>query len=112
VLIDSVPGTPPAEKDAPPNLTLRMLDVIDGAKAAAERACLGVVSCADVVALAARDAYEVPTGRRDGVVSSAIEARLPSPSASFAEALDVSEHRAQLTRSHRLVRYCKSTTII
>jgi peroxidase len=45
------------------------------------------VSCADVVALAARDAYEVPTGRRDGVVSSAIEARLPSPSASFAEAL-------------------------
>jgi peroxidase len=72
-----------------------MLDVIDDAKATAERACLGVVSCADVVALAARDAsgmagkvrYEVPTGRRDGVVSSAIEARLPSPSASFAEAL-------------------------
>lgn len=94
--------------------------MIDDAKATAERACLGVVSCADVVALAARDAsgmagkvrYEVPTGRRDGVVSSAIEARLPSPSASFAEALDVSEHRAQLTRSHRLVRYCKSTSFI
>ncbi|KAL6658035.1 hypothetical protein ACP70R_004282 [Stipagrostis hirtigluma subsp. patula] len=94
VLIDSVPGRA-AEKDAPPNLTLRMLDVIDDAKAALERACPGVVSCADIVALAARDAaamagtvrYELPTGRRDGTVSSAAEVNLPSPSASFAEAL-------------------------
>lgn len=94
VLIDSTPGHP-AEKDAPPNLTLRMLDVIDDAKAAVERSCPGVVSCADIVALAARDAaamagkvrYEVPTGRRDGTVSSAAEVSLPGPSASFADAL-------------------------
>lgn len=94
MLIDSTPGHP-GEKDAPPNLTLRMLDVIDDAKAAVERSCPGVVSCADIVALAARDAaamagkvrYEVPTGRRDGTVSAAAEVNLPSPSASFAEAL-------------------------
>ncbi|CAN6282427.1 unnamed protein product [Urochloa humidicola] len=95
VLIDSAPGHPPAEKEAPPNLTLRMLDVVDDAKAAVEKACPGVVSCADIVALAARDAaamagrvrYELPTGRRDGTVSSAAEVNLPSPSVSFADAL-------------------------
>lgn len=95
VLIDSMPGRAPAEKDAPPNLTLRMLDVIDDVKAAVEAACPGVVSCADIVALAARDAaamagsvhYDLPTGRRDGTVSSAAEVNLPSPSVSFAEAL-------------------------
>ncbi|WVZ59676.1 hypothetical protein U9M48_009786 [Paspalum notatum var. saurae] len=95
VLIDSTPGHPPAEKAAPPNLTLRMLDVVDDAKAAVEKACPGVVSCADVLALAARDAaamagsvrYELPTGRRDGTVSSAAEVDLPSPSVSFADAL-------------------------
>ncbi|CAL4934465.1 unnamed protein product [Urochloa decumbens] len=95
VLVDSAPGHPPAEKDAPPNLTLRMLDVVDDAKAAVEEACPGVVSCADIVALAARDAaamagkvrYELPTGRRDGTVSSAAEVNLPSPSVSFADAL-------------------------
>ncbi|OEL14606.1 Peroxidase 56 [Dichanthelium oligosanthes] len=94
VLIDSTPGHP-AEKDAPPNLTLRMLDVIDDVKSALEKACPGVVSCADIVALAARDAaamagrvrYQLPTGRRDGTVSSAAEVNLPSPSVSFAEAL-------------------------
>nr|CAB3499113.1 unnamed protein product [Digitaria exilis] len=95
VLIDSTPDHPAAEKDAPPNLTLRMLDVVDDAKAAVEKACPGVVSCADIVALAARDAaamagrvrYELPTGRRDGTVSSAAEVNLPSPSVSFADAL-------------------------
>jgi peroxidase len=84
-----------AEKDAEPNLTLRMLDVIDDVKAALEKACPGVVSCADIVALAARDAaamagranYQLPTGRRDGTVSSAAEVHLPSPSVSFADAL-------------------------
>ncbi|KAK4801599.1 hypothetical protein SAY86_022086 [Trapa natans] len=53
-------------------------DIIEGAKAQLEQACPGVVSCADILALAARDAvllsdgpfYEVPTGRRDGLFSS------------------------------------------
>ncbi|XP_044970285.1 peroxidase 43-like [Hordeum vulgare subsp. vulgare] len=61
---------------------LRGLDVVDAAKAELEEQCPGVVSCADIVALAARDAiamtngpsFEVPTGRRDGLSSNVRDA--------------------------------------
>ncbi|GAV79066.1 LOW QUALITY PROTEIN: peroxidase domain-containing protein, partial [Cephalotus follicularis] len=89
VLINSTANNT-AEKDAIPNLTLVGFYVIDGIKAQVEEACPGVVSCADILALAARDAvsyqfkyqlWEVPTGRRDGIVSLASEAltNIPSP---------------------------------
>ncbi|MCO5604973.1 hypothetical protein L7F22_059148 [Adiantum nelumboides] len=87
VLLDSKPGHL-AEKDALPNLTLRGFDVIDAAKEGLESVCPGVVSCADILALATRDAvslaggprYDVPTGRLDGKVSIKEEAlNLPSP---------------------------------
>ncbi|KAJ4730003.1 Peroxidase [Melia azedarach] len=77
-----------AEKDAVPNLSLRGYHVIDAVKSAVEKKCPGVVSCADVLALVARDAvvqikgpfWDVPTGRRDGRVSIASETRdLPPP---------------------------------
>ncbi|KAJ1691657.1 hypothetical protein LUZ63_015812 [Rhynchospora breviuscula] len=98
VLINST-TTNVAEKDAKPNLSLDGFDVIDKAKAELEAKCPGVVSCADIVALAARDAvslatyvvrsgkwsknynmYEVETGRRDGRVSTVSDAinNLPS----------------------------------
>ncbi|KAL5218327.1 hypothetical protein ABZP36_019011 [Zizania latifolia] len=90
VLVDSTPGNS-AEKDAPPNTSLRGFEVIDNAKTRLEQACFGVVSCADVLAFAARDAlalvggnsYQVPAGRRDGNVSVAQETNgnLPPPSA-------------------------------
>ncbi|KAJ1299052.1 hypothetical protein BS78_01G502200 [Paspalum vaginatum] len=94
VLLDSTPGNQ-AEKDAPPNASLRGFDVIDSAKTRLEQACFGVVSCADVLAFAARDAlalvggnaYQVPAGRRDGNVSVAQETNgnLPPPTASVSQ---------------------------
>ncbi|KAG8635243.1 hypothetical protein MANES_16G012900v8 [Manihot esculenta] len=79
VLLNST--TQQAEKDGPPNLTLRGYQVIDRVKSALEKACPGVVSCADIVAIVARDVtvaskglrWEVETGRRDGRVSIAAE---------------------------------------
>ncbi|XAR53265.1 Peroxidase [Bertholletia excelsa] len=77
------------ERTAPPNLGLRGFEVIEDAKTQLEALCPGVVSCADILAIAARDAvdlsdgpsWSVPTGRRDGRVSSSSDAltNLPSP---------------------------------
>ncbi|WVZ73002.1 hypothetical protein U9M48_021373 [Paspalum notatum var. saurae] len=92
VLLDSTEKNVPAEKDGPPNVSLHAFYVIDNAKQALEALCPGVVSCADILALAARDAvalsggpsWVVPVGRRDGRVSLANEtSTLPGPGASF-----------------------------
>ncbi|TXG47104.1 hypothetical protein EZV62_026398 [Acer yangbiense] len=79
LLLDS--PTKQAEKDAIPNQTLRGYQIIDRVKTAVEKACPGVVSCADIVALVARDvvvelrglSWDVETGRRDGRISNATE---------------------------------------
>ena len=48
-------STNTAEKDSPPNLTVRGFGFIDGVKSLLEKECPGIVSCADVVSLVARD---------------------------------------------------------
>lgn len=43
------------EKFGPPNLTVRGFDFIERIKSLLEAKCPGIVSCADVLTLAARD---------------------------------------------------------
>ncbi|CAA2961831.1 Hypothetical predicted protein [Olea europaea subsp. europaea] len=87
VLLNSKGGNK-AEKDGPPNVSLHAFYVIDSAKKAVEAKCPGIVSCADILALAARDAvvltggptWDVPKGRKDGRISKASETvQLPFP---------------------------------
>ncbi|XP_077231648.1 peroxidase superfamily protein [Tasmannia lanceolata] len=87
VLIDTTKGNK-AEKDSPANLSLRGYEIIDQAKARLEDQCPGVVSCADIVAMAARDAvlwthgplYDIPKGRKDGRRSKIEDTfKLPAP---------------------------------
>ncbi|RCV06529.1 hypothetical protein SETIT_1G170300v2 [Setaria italica] len=97
VLLDASPRNPYPEKAAGSSIGLRGFDVIDRIKSRLESVYPGVVSCADILAFAARDAtrylsdghidYAVPSGRRDGVVSRAKDAddTLPGSTFSFAD---------------------------
>ncbi|XP_010048945.2 peroxidase 27-like [Eucalyptus grandis] len=75
VLLES--PTYQSEKYAIRKLGLRGYQEIDRVKTALEKACPGIVSCADILALVTRDIvvatgglfYDVETGRRDGYVS-------------------------------------------
>ncbi|KAL4556085.1 hypothetical protein LXL04_038725 [Taraxacum kok-saghyz] len=71
-------NAPNSENTAPPNSLLRGYEIVNAAKTQLEIECPGVVSCADILAIAARDSvllaggiarWNVPTGRRDGLVS-------------------------------------------
>ncbi|EEF44534.1 Peroxidase 47 precursor, putative [Ricinus communis] len=93
VLIDSTKDNT-AEKDSPANLSLRGYEVIDDAKEQLEEQCPGVVSCTDILAIAARDAvfwaggpfYEIPKGRKDGRRSKIEDTiNLPFPTSNASE---------------------------
>ncbi|KAI5084322.1 hypothetical protein GOP47_0000491 [Adiantum capillus-veneris] len=72
LLLESVPGHP-GEKGSEHNTGMRNFKYVDEIKAAVEKACPGVVSCADIIILSGRDGvamlggpqFKVKTGRRD-----------------------------------------------
>jgi len=98
VLLNSTSG----EQSATPNLSLRAqaLKIINDIKTNVEAACSGIVSCADILALAARDSvalaggpfYPIPLGRRDSLTfanSSIILANLPAPTSNVTGLMSV-----------------------
>ncbi|KAF8040515.1 hypothetical protein BT93_B2671 [Corymbia citriodora subsp. variegata] len=94
-----------AERDAEINLSLPGdgFEVITRAKTALELECPGVVSCADILALTARDLvtmvggpyYNVRLGRKDGFVSKAAEAEaaLPKPTMPLTQIIEIFRSR-------------------
>ncbi|KAL7086768.1 hypothetical protein ACP275_13G021900 [Erythranthe tilingii] len=125
VLLDSTRNNK-AEKDSFPNLSLRGFGSIARVKSAVEKQCPGVVSCADILALVARDAvldnheafWPVRLGRRDGRVSKSSEvlANLPAPNfnisqlkASFASKGFTTKDLVVLSGAHTIgVSHCSS----
>ncbi|CAO2162357.1 unnamed protein product [Urochloa humidicola] len=125
VLLTSTNNT--AERDAAPNNpSLHGFQVIDAAKSAVEQSCPNTVSCADILAFAARDSinltgslpYQVPSGRRDGNVSLDTDAvsNLPRPTfnasqlvANFAAKNLTAEEMVILSGAHTVGRsFCTS----
>ncbi|XP_008776455.1 peroxidase 70-like [Phoenix dactylifera] len=98
ILLDDAPGFT-GEKTAKPNLnSVRGFDVVDEIKNAVNEACHGnVVSCADILAIAARDSvaalggppYMVLLGRRDSRTASLNDANndIPPPVFNFSQLL-------------------------
>ncbi|MCL7030705.1 hypothetical protein MKW94_025210 [Papaver nudicaule] len=93
ILLDDT-STFTGEKNAGPNAnSARGFGVIDTIKSQVEASCAGVVSCADILALAARDgvalqggqSWTVPLGRRDARTASqsAANNQIPGPSSSL-----------------------------
>uniref|UniRef100_M1B6G3 peroxidase n=1 Tax=Solanum tuberosum TaxID=4113 RepID=M1B6G3_SOLTU len=84
-----------SERKAVPNSSVRGFGLIDAIKEALEAECQGLVSCADIISMATRDAvvlaggkwYDVETGRRDGDVSLASNVNLPAATISVSDSI-------------------------
>ncbi|XP_073045019.1 peroxidase 31-like [Primulina eburnea] len=104
VLISSTPFNK-AERDADINLSLPGdgFDVVVRAKSALELSCPGVVSCADILAVATRNLvvmmggpfYTVKLGRKDSLTSKSdyVEGNLPRPTMSMNQIIHIFQSR-------------------
>ncbi|KAM7526575.1 hypothetical protein LguiA_016477 [Lonicera macranthoides] len=89
VLLDDTANFTGEQTAGPNNGSLRGFEVIDTIKSQVESLCPGVVSCADILAVAARDSvvalggqsWNVQLGRRDSTTASlsAANSNIPSP---------------------------------
>nr|GMD43194.1 cationic peroxidase 1-like [Ipomoea batatas] len=89
ILLDDTPTFTGEQTSKANNNSIRGLNVIDNIKAKLESCCPGVVSCADIVAVVARDStvvlggpsWNVLLGRRDSTTASisAADNNLPAP---------------------------------
>ncbi|KAJ1273784.1 hypothetical protein BS78_05G011000 [Paspalum vaginatum] len=94
LLLDDTPSFQGEKMAMPNNGSVRGFEVIDAIKAAVEKVCPGVVSCADILAIAARDCvvtlggpnWDVKLGRRDSTTASFSGANnnIPPPSSGLA----------------------------
>ncbi|KAL0709220.1 hypothetical protein Bca4012_016198 [Brassica carinata] len=106
ILLDDTSTFTGEQNAASNHNSARGFNVIDKIKTRVERACPGIVSCADILAMAARDSvvmlggpsWAVPLGRRDSRTASqaAANSSIPLPSSSLSE-LITSFHNAGFT---------------
>ncbi|KAE8704061.1 Peroxidase 17 [Hibiscus syriacus] len=109
VLLDDTPDML-GEKLALSNInSLRSFEVVDEVKEALEAACPGIVSCADILVLAARDAvaltggpdWEVRLGRKDSLTASQEDSDniMPSPRANATSLITLSANSIYRSRT-------------
>ncbi|XP_066393994.1 peroxidase 4-like [Miscanthus floridulus] len=94
LLLDDTPSFQGEKMATPNNGSARGFEVIDAIKSAVEKVCPGVVSCADILAIAARDSvvilggprWDVKVGRRDSRTASFSGANnnIPPPTSGLA----------------------------
>jgi peroxidase len=94
VLLDDTPSFTGEKTSNANNNSARGFDVVDQIKSAVEKVCPGVVSCADILAIAARDSvctlggpeWKVKLGRRDSRTASRNAANngIPPPTSNLA----------------------------
>ncbi|XP_059073870.1 peroxidase P7-like isoform X2 [Cryptomeria japonica] len=94
ILLDDTPNFTGEKTAVPNNNSVRGFDAVDTIKSQVEAACTGIVSCADILAIAARDSvvelggptWTVQLGRRDSRTASrsAANRNIPPPTSSLA----------------------------
>ncbi|XP_010256951.1 PREDICTED: peroxidase 4-like [Nelumbo nucifera] len=93
ILLDDTASFTGEKTAVPNNNSVRGFDVVDDIKSRLEKKCPGVVSCADILALAARDSvvylggpsWTVELGRRDSITANltAANSDIPAPTSNL-----------------------------